>query len=139
MFRQDYILRLIEQLGEALRRMAGLNRKGEHAAALAELDAAWARLDVPRELVEVVDTPTLAGMLRDPRTMRAVAGLFVEEARAKAATGDPVHAQVLTRRAMELHLEARALDPSGEDEAALLELSRTVHANQLDPRYRGGD
>ena len=54
MFRQDYILRLIEQLGEALRRMAGLNRKGEHAAALADLDAAWARLDVPRELVEVL-------------------------------------------------------------------------------------
>ncbi len=137
MFRQDYLLRLIEQLGEALRRMAGYNRKGEHRAALDQLDTAWEALGVPRGLVEVVDTPTLAGMLRDARTMRAVAALFVEEARAKDGMGDPMHAAVLRRRALELHLEARALDPNGEDEAALLELSRAVHANQLDPRYRG--
>jgi hypothetical protein len=138
MFREDYILRLIEQVGEALRKLAGLNAKGDHGAALAGIDEAWSKLDVPRELVEVVDTPTLAGMLRDPRTMRLVAGLFVEEARALAGRGDPVHAHVLIRRAMELHLEARAVDPEGraEDEGALLELSRTVHANELDPRYR---
>jgi hypothetical protein len=136
MFREDYILRLIEQLGEALRRMAGMSAKGDHAAALDELEVAWGKLDVPRELVDVVDTPTLAGMLRDPRTMRAVAGLFTAEARARAATGDPLHAHVLMRRAFELHLEARALDPSGEDEVPLLELSRTVHANELDARYR---
>lgn len=136
MFRQDYILRLIEQLGDAVRRLAGMNDRGEYGAALDALDEAWGKLDVPRGLVDVVDTPTLAGMLRDARTMRLVAGLFVQESRAVAGRGDPLHAAVLTRRAYELLLEARALDPDGHDEGALLELSRTVHANQLDPRYR---
>jgi hypothetical protein len=47
-----------------------------------------------------------------------------------------VHAAVCYRRAWELYLEARLIDPSDDDAAAISELARLVPANQLDPRYR---
>ena len=47
-----------------------------------------------------------------------------------------MHATLRYRKALELFLEARAIDPQPADESAILELSRYVHANQLDPRYR---
>ena len=52
--------------------------------------------------------------------------------------GDPAHATVMYRRAFELYLEARAIEPSDDDEAVIGELARLVPANQLDERYRGG-
>jgi tetratricopeptide (TPR) repeat protein len=136
-FREDYLLRLIHQLADAIAAIAGLNRKGEHDKALAAADQAWGKLlDAPRELIDAVDTPTLAGMLREPAKIRVAAQLCYEEGRALAGKGDPLHAGIRYRRAMELTLEARAIDPSAEDAAAILELSRLVPTDTLDPRYR---
>jgi tetratricopeptide (TPR) repeat protein len=136
-FREDYLMRLIHQFAEFVAHIAGLNRKGEHNLALAAADQAWGKLlDAPRELIDAVDTPTLAGMLREPAKLRAAAQLFYEEGRALAGKGDPLHAQLRYRRAMELMLEVRALDPSDEDTVAILELSRLAPAGMLDPRYR---
>jgi hypothetical protein len=141
-YREDYILRLIRQLGDFVAAIAGRNRQGQHAKALAMADQAWGKLiDVPRELIDAVDTPTLAGMLREPDKLRIAAQLFYEEGRALAGTGDPLHAAIRYRRAMELLLEARAADPGARganDAATLLELSRLVPSHTLDPRYRGG-
>ena len=137
MFREDYIMRLIHQLADFVAHIAGLNQKGEHDKALAAVDQAWSKLlDAPRALIDAVDTPTLAGMLRDPARMRAAAQLFHEEARALAGKGDPLHAGIKYRRALELILEARAIEPSGEDDGAIVELSRLVPSHTLDPRYR---
>jgi tetratricopeptide (TPR) repeat protein len=137
MFRQDYLMRMIHQLADFIAQVAGLNRRGEHDKALAAADQAWGKLlDAPRELIDAVDTPTLAAMLREPAKLRAAAQLCYEEGRALAGKGDPLHAQLRYRRALELMLEARVLDPSGEDAAAILELSRLVPAATLDPRYR---
>jgi len=130
-------MRLIEQLGEALRRIAGLRKRGEYDEAVADVEATWGRLiDVPYELIDLVDTPTLAERLREPANMRIAAQLLMEEARAFSGKGNPIHATLRYRKALELFLEARAIDPQPVDESAILELSRYVHANQLDPRYR---
>jgi hypothetical protein len=135
--REDYIMRLIKQLADAIARMAGFNRKRDWDAALAESERAWSDLlDVPRGVVEVVDTPTLASMLREPEKMRAAAELLIAEARALTGKGDPLNAAVQSRRAIELYLEAHAIDPRETDDAAILELSRVVPAEHLDPRYR---
>jgi hypothetical protein len=40
------------------------------------------------------------------------------------------------RRAFELFLEARAIEPTEADDAAVLELSGMVPASELDARYR---
>lgn len=138
MFREDYILRLIQQLVDAIARIAGFNRRGEHDKALAAAEQAWGTLiDAPPELVGAVDSATLAGMLRTPEKMRLAVQLLHEEGRALAGTGDPLHAAVRYRRAMELLLEARALEPRDDDAALLMELARLVPAHTLDPRYRG--
>ncbi|MGE5183599.1 MAG: hypothetical protein ACM31C_16115 [Acidobacteriota bacterium] len=137
MQREDYVMRLIAQLAEAVRRITGRRREGDSAGSLDEARRAWDDvLGVPRELVEVTDTATLAGLLREPMKWRAAAELLAEEARTLAGHGDPVHASVLYRRALELALEARAADPQPGDDATILELSRFVSAHQLAPQYR---
>lgn len=134
-------MRLIRQLVDVIARIAGLNDRGEHDKALDATQDAWAKLlDAPRALIDAVDTPTLASMLREPPAMRAAAQLFYQEGRALAGKGDPIHAQLRYRRALELMLEARAADPASVagDDGFFLELSRLVPASLLDPRYRIG-
>ena len=70
--------------------------------------------------------------------MRIDAQLLIEEGRSYAGKGDPAHATVMYRRAFELYLEARALEPADDDDAVISELARLVPGNQLDERYRGG-
>jgi hypothetical protein len=137
MLRDDFIIRLIKQLGQFLARIAGKRKDEDFDGAIAEAGNAWDELiGHPRALVDVLDTHTLAGMLKDPTRMRAAAQLLVEEGRAYTGKRDPVHAAVCYRRAWELYLEARVIEPSDDDHAALIELARLVPANQLDPRYR---
>lgn len=137
MIRSDWLMRLIEQLGEMVRKMAGLSDKGRHDDALDVSRRAWSDvLDVPRELVDRVDTPSLAELLREPAKQRIAAKLLAEEARAYEGKGDPLYAALCYRRAYELFLEARALDSTAEDELYILELSRHVPTGDVDPRYR---
>jgi tetratricopeptide (TPR) repeat protein len=137
MIRQDWLMRLIEQLGEFVRRIAGLSEQGRYEEALHEADRAWSDLlGVPREVVDRVDGPTLAQLLREPAKQRAAAELLVTEARAFKGKGDPLHAALCYRRALELYLEARAQDPQASDDAAILELARDVPPGEIDSRYR---
>ena len=133
MYQEDYLLRLIQQLGAFVAQIAGLNQKGEYDQALATADQAWGKLleETPRTLIDTVDTPTLAGMLREPAKIRAAAQLFVEEGRALAGKGDPQLAAARFRRAMELIFEARALDPAGDAPAP------GASASSIDPSKPG--
>lgn len=139
MIREDYIIRMIKQLAAFLARIVRKREAGDYAGALAEAGKAWDDLvgQPPRDLVDLVDTPTLAEMLKEPARMRIAAQLLTEEGRAYAGKGDPAHAAVCYRRAWELYLEARVREPAPEDDAVISELARLVPANQLDPRYRG--
>jgi hypothetical protein len=136
MQREDWIMRVIRQLAEAIARVAGYVDKHDYDAALDEAGRAWDLLGVPRELVDRVDGPTLASLLREPAKLRAAAELLVAEAKAYAGKRDPMHAGLCYRRAFELYLEARALEPTAADDAAIFELSRMVPPGEVDPRYR---
>lgn len=139
MIREDYIIRMIQQIAAIVARMVSRRSSGQLEQALREGDGAYDLLGVPRELCDVLDTPTLAGMLRDPDKIRAMARLSWEEGRIHGAKGDPLTSFARMRRALELFLEARASAPAEGDEEAILELSRVVHADHLDPRYRPRD
>lgn len=137
MIREDYIIRLVKQLAAALARIAGHRKREEHDQAHAAIARAWEELfDIPRPLVDRLDGPTLASLLDDPAKLRIAAQLLVEEARTFAATQDPVHALICNKRAFELYLEARAIDPQDSDDTAILELARSIPPNEIDPRYR---
>jgi len=84
----------------------------------------------------VLDGPTLARMLGDPAKIRAAAELLAEEARLHTAKRDLVHAMQCSKRAFELFLEARAIDPQASDDAAIFELGRVIPPNEIDPRYK---
>lgn len=137
MYREDYVIRMIKQLGAFLARIAAMRKRGDYAGALETARTAWGELfDVPRDLVEVVDGPTLARLLGEPARMRAAADLLMEEARNYAMQRDLLHATLASKRALELRLEARAIDPQDEDDAVILELGRVIPPNEIDPRYR---
>ena len=137
MLREDYLIRLIEQAADFLARIAGHDRKREYEEAVDEAGRAWDELlGVPRAIVEVTDSQTLAGLLRDPAKMRVAARLLAAEAHALRARRDPVVSTMLYRRALELALEARALEPAEDDEKLVLELSREVPPSTIDARYR---
>ena len=132
MIREDYLMRLIRQLAEVLARAAGFNTRRKYDEAVDELQRAWEELlETPRNLLEVVDDATLAELLREPAKMRIAAQLLAEEARAIAGKGDPVNAAVLSKRAMRLYASASVLDPTEDDDAAILELSRAVPPGAL--------
>jgi len=138
-FREDYLLRLIKQLADFVARIAGYRQKGEFERAQEEIERARDELlGLPSGLVEVIDTPTLVSLLGHPDKLRAAARLFWEEGLVLRARRDPVTASSRFRRAFELYLEARAIDPIEDDTAAILELSRLVPASELDERYRTG-
>jgi hypothetical protein len=122
MYRDDYLLRMIEQLVDAVARITGLNRRAEHHQALVAADQALGELGVAAELIHTVDPRTLAGMLREPARIRIAAQLLRESARALAGQGDAARARVRSRRALELLLAARALEPAEQDPAELREL-----------------
>lgn len=139
MLRDDYIIRLIKQLGAFLARIVGRRKAGDFEGALAEAGKAWDDLigQPPRSLVDVIDTKTLVELLGyEPAKLRVAAKLLTEEGRAYAGKGDPAHAAVCYRRAWELYIELHLIEPSEEDDEAISELARLVPANQLDPRYR---
>ncbi|TMQ09254.1 MAG: hypothetical protein E6J90_24065 [Deltaproteobacteria bacterium] len=139
MFREDYLMRHIQSLADAVARILGLNEREEYDRALAAAEQAWQELlDVPGALIRAIDTATLVGMLREPAKLRLAARLFREEARALAGRGEPARAAVRSRRALELLLEARSIDPGerAADDTAIAELSHAVPVDALAARYR---
>jgi len=133
---RDYLMRVIRQLVEAIARMLKLREAGDLEAALREGEAAYDLLGVPRELCDVADTPTLAGLLRRPELMRVAAKLFCEEAEIYERQRDPMAAFQRRRRALELTLEAHAVDPEEQDREVIRDLVRRVPQADLSPEYR---
>lgn len=127
MWEDGYVLRAVRQLADAIARIAGLNRRSEHDRALAEADHAWGELlDLPPGLANAVDGRTLAAMLRDPARIRLAAQLSREQAIALAGRGDPRAAALRSRRALELLIEARALEPREDDDEMIRALQATL-------------
>jgi hypothetical protein len=134
MIREDYVMRMVKQFADAIARMLGLRQRGEHQAALDEAGRLYEDLfAIPREATDRVDTPTVASLLGRPDKIRAAAMLFWEEGHIYKAKVGPLTAFARYRRAHELFLEARAIDPTEDDDSALLELSRDAPARAAAP------
>lgn len=139
MIREDYIMRLIRDLAEVVKRVIrAREQEGNARMALDEIARGYEELlGMPPGLSDLLDAATMTQMLRTADRLRAAAQLSWQEGHCYKSMRDPLTAFQRYRRAHELYLEARALDPQPDDEAAILELSRLAHGRHLDPRYRG--
>ncbi len=114
--KRDYILRILEQLNQALARILKLRASGDLAGAVREAeDAAGGVAGMDLRMAGSVDTATLVRHLADPVRMAALARLMHERAELAAAQGDQPGERGWRQRAVELWRAAGAagaeLDP----------------------------
>jgi hypothetical protein len=136
MFQNDYVMRLIKQVVQAIARMLTLSNEGSYDEAMRQAETAWELLGVPEELTTIVDSATLADMLRHPEKIRAASDLSRQQGDVIKAKRDPITAVSHYRRALELALEARARDPRDEDYETIRELVKRVPQEYLPPEYQ---
>ena len=106
MFERDYVMRAVKQVAAALARVLGLRQLGKQEEADRELDELYRGL-VPfdRELLDMLDPQTLAGMIREPERAHAICELLAFEADDADRRGESDRARRGRRRALAL-LEA---------------------------------
>ena len=139
--RHDWLLVQVEEFGEAVRaiaaKAAGVEDEGDIEQAENEIDSLLERhFDHPR--VRVVDARTAARILRPPDRIRSYAAALTTKADLFERRGELGRAGDLIRRALELHLEASALEehPERIDRAAIVSLIDRDPPPPLAPRYR---
>ncbi len=107
--KRDYILRLVEQLAQALTRILALRAKGDLPAAIRELEgAAGGIAGMDLRMAAAVDTGTVARHLADPVRMAALARLMHERAGLASDQGDAAGERTWRARAVELWRAAEA-------------------------------
>jgi hypothetical protein len=101
---RDWVLDAIEQLGQALARIASLIADSKHEQALAVIEEAERAL-LGRQLMTLgrTDTTTAALLLHNPERVRAWALLLAERAYVLGTLGRQPDARVTARRALALY------------------------------------
>jgi hypothetical protein len=109
--RQDYMLRMIEQAFEVMRRIRKRRETGDLMLAAREADGALDDLLGPAAAVAVrLDAYTAAQLIREPERVALWARITAEKAEALRELGDEPAARAAGRRALELALEAWLLE-----------------------------
>jgi hypothetical protein len=103
--RQDYVKRLIEQLGQALARIAG--RQSEPEQVLDEVQQAKALLPLVPGLLENSSTSLVIQLVGSAGVLRQLAELYRHEAHALEAQGQTVQTTRALRRCLRIleHLD----------------------------------
>lgn len=120
----DFLMRAIQQLTQAVARILRLTREGEVEEAQRELDGAYDQLLGPdRVFLDMVDGATLGNLLGTPEKARVLAKLSMLEAGLAARRGDAGRAARLRDRANTLRDHAHDEDPRDDDATLLDDLS----------------
>ncbi|WP_437735030.1 hypothetical protein [Sorangium sp. So ce1335] len=136
---RDYLLRMIEQLAEAVGRIAGLRRAGQlDEAELLVRTTADGLFGPMRDMLDRLDAAGAATLLGDHEKVGAYAALCAEQAEILELRGRAAQALAERRRALELYLEAVSRAPGGNPRAqeGALALLGQVDAARLPERYR---
>jgi hypothetical protein len=135
---RDYVLRMIQQLADALGRILGLKKAGKHEEALALVRATADGILGPlRPTLEQVDSASAATLIGGQKRLEAYAALVAEEASIRAAMGDDRRARAGSRRALELYLEAAMIgsEVGKATREAIRALAPAVDARRLSERH----
>lgn len=126
--KRDYILRMIAQIRQMVQAVIGRVRENEDAEEpLAQArESVSALLGPMADVAQRLDSASAAQMVNDPDVLAAWAQVVAAEAEVHRAAGDAASADALSRRALELALEAhqRAL----ADDPELLALIERLRA-----------
>lgn len=139
MVERDYILRMIQQLAQAIARIVGLKREGKLDEALAALRETADGIFGPLgRTLDALDARSAASLLGSFAKVDAYARLTGEEASIHELGGAARLSRGCYLRALELHLEAARLErsPSAETRAAIAALRPKVEEARLSARYR---
>jgi hypothetical protein len=106
--KRDYILRMIAQIRQMVDALVGKARQGEDTAELmAQARESLAGLLGPMaDVAQRLDSASAAQMVNDPHILFAWARVVAAEAEVHRVAGDGASADALSRRALELALEA---------------------------------
>jgi hypothetical protein len=113
--RSDYILRLIEEIGAALRRLRERLARGVPAGEVADgaREAQATLLGSMWPVLRTVDTATAAALVRDSWRLELWSELLLVEAEAHRTLGDAPRAQALEAQAAALAAYARETPGGG--------------------------
>jgi hypothetical protein len=144
--RQDYLLRMIEEAFDVIRRIRRRRQDGDPTTAIRDAEAAIDALLGPAAGVATrLDASTAAQLIRNPEQVALWARLAAERSEVLVEMGEDHAAYAAGRRALELALEAwlledeqRRLTPAlREVLAEALEMTRGwVGPSELDARQR---
>jgi len=139
MITNDYIMRLLKQLGDAIRRIAGLRDQKEYAQAHEAVgDACDELLGHQPHFLEVLDAANAARMLGRWFKIKAYASLLEVDAEIYAHQGDPARAERLHRRALEVYLEG--IDRGGRGDrdlrSSVTRMLKKVPLDRLKPAHQ---
>jgi len=115
--REDYLLRLLRQAAEALRRLReALSGEASPGEVERQADEAIGELLGPRyRLLSSLDSASAAALVADPRRIELWAGLIRVQAEARRRSGDEPGALTLEQRALALQ---ESLPPGGDPSTA---------------------
>lgn len=104
MFRDDWLLRVIRDVVDALARILKKKEEGKYEEALEDVRDALGKLLGPNaKLVGILDAATLAHMCPNAETVRALAELRREEADVLERQGDEAGSKKAARHALALY------------------------------------
>jgi hypothetical protein len=127
---RDYLLRIIQQLGQAVAAILLKKREGKTDEALSMLEALRRRIfGGMRDPLDRLDPASVATVLGGPEKARTYAVLLAVEADIREERGDARAAGRARRRALSVHVDAAARwpgDVTEEDHAAIATLQRLL-------------
>lgn len=138
MVERDHILRMIQQLAAAIGRILGLKRAGKLDEALAAVRETADGIFGPLlRTLDALDAQSAASLLGSGEKIDAYAQLTAEEGSIQELKGAARRGRALSRRALELYLEAALRGPeiSAEARAAIQALRAKVGEDLLADRY----
>lgn len=110
MFQRDYLMRMVAQVAQAVARALGLIAKRKNDEAQQELDTGYGALGMDRELLLILDGPTLARQLGDDQRITAAMTLLLCDAELQLARADRPGAQKRLRAAQRLRAHVASVD-----------------------------
>src|SRR3954469_16777004 len=122
MAERDYILRMIQQLAQALARVLGLKKAGKLDEALDAVGETADGIFGPLlRTLDALDAQSAASLLGSREKITAYAALTAEEGSIHELQGDERRSRERARRALTLYLEAALRGPtrSAEERAAI--------------------